>query len=212
MISRIYSVTSVSLILLKSNPPGLQATALGMATTTGWSKPALVPFIYLVPPADRILDCDFVAMPPDPSTPVLQVLTPIIGTLVIPNIDLENYWGPGLPLRGVRCHSVANTKTALTDEKRPGMAAMRIVESEGAATTPSFATDIKPLFRPQDVTVMRAVSGFDLHVYDDVVAHADKILERLETNNPVQSMPCDGRWPQTDIDLFRAWIDAKTPA
>ena len=49
---------------------------------------------------------------------------------------------------------------------------------------------------------------FDLWSYDDVRVHAENILDRLSDG----SMPCDGEWPEAQIDLFRRWIDAGMPA
>ncbi|MCC7021535.1 MAG: hypothetical protein IT338_01835 [Thermomicrobiales bacterium] len=64
----------------------------------------------------------------------------------------------------------------------------------------SFATDIKPLFSEEDRKSMDF--AFDLWSYDDVKAHADLILERLEDG----SMPCDKPWPDEQIARFREWI------
>ena len=71
---------------------------------------------------------------------------------------------------------------------------------------PSFDRDIKGLFRDGDVEAMEYV--FDLRSYEDVRANAELIHERLEDG----SMPCDGEWPEERVVLFRAWIDAGTPA
>jgi hypothetical protein len=71
---------------------------------------------------------------------------------------------------------------------------------------PGFARDIQPLFREEDRESMNFV--FDLWNYDDVRAHAELILERLEDG----SMPCDGEWPPEQIELFRRWIEAGMPA
>lgn len=70
----------------------------------------------------------------------------------------------------------------------------------------SFATDIRPLFRPDDADAMSW--AFDLDSYEDVKEHAEAIYERLEDG----SMPCDGEWPPEQIERFRAWIAAGTPA
>jgi hypothetical protein len=70
---------------------------------------------------------------------------------------------------------------------------------------PGFKRDIKPLFREHDREEMDFV--FDLWDYQDVSDHADIILERLEDG----SMPCDGEWPEEQIDLFRRWIEAGKP-
>lgn len=71
---------------------------------------------------------------------------------------------------------------------------------------PSFERDIRPLFRELDREEMDYI--FDLWSYDDVRAHAENILDRLSDG----SMPCDGEWPEEQIDLFRRWIDAGMPA
>jgi hypothetical protein len=72
----------------------------------------------------------------------------------------------------------------------------------------SYEVDIRPLFRTRDIDAMRAVGGFDLSVYQDVVDHADAIKDRLKTG----SMPCDGAWPPNQVSLFERWIaDGKQP-
>jgi hypothetical protein len=69
----------------------------------------------------------------------------------------------------------------------------------------SFARDIKPLFRPGDREAMESV--FDLWLYEDVAAHADRIYDRLEDG----SMPCDGAWPQERVEVFKRWVDSGKP-
>jgi hypothetical protein len=69
----------------------------------------------------------------------------------------------------------------------------------------SFERDVKPLFRETDRESMR--ESFDLWGYDDVVENAAAILGVLEAG----SMPCDGAWPDQQVDLFRRWVDAGTP-
>jgi hypothetical protein len=70
----------------------------------------------------------------------------------------------------------------------------------------SFETDIKPLFRERDRGSMQ--SHFDLWSYDDVNTHADAILAVLRAG----TMPCDGAWPQGDVELFERWITDGKPA
>jgi hypothetical protein len=65
----------------------------------------------------------------------------------------------------------------------------------------SYARDIRPLFREDDVEAMSF--AFALSSYDDVRANADEIYARLAEG----SMPCDGRWPAEDVQRFRTWID-----
>ncbi|MEO1092664.1 MAG: hypothetical protein AAFX81_18735 [Pseudomonadota bacterium] len=206
MSSRIHSVDAVDLALQKSLLPNLLVAATGRAATTGWTVPRLAPFVYVTPPADGILDCDFVATPPADGSVVLPVLTPVAANLVIPEVDLANHWGPGLPLVGLRVHAAANAKVALVGTDAAGMERMRALAAAGQA--PTFEADIRPLFRERDALVMKSISGWDLHVYEDVVANADLILQRIEDG----TMPCDGAWPQSDIERLRAWIAAGKPA
>jgi hypothetical protein len=66
---------------------------------------------------------------------------------------------------------------------------------------PSFAADIKPLFRERDRASMTFM--FDLWDYDDVVANAGDILATLEAGE----MPCDGTWPSDRVELLKRWVD-----
>jgi hypothetical protein len=70
--------------------------------------------------------------------------------------------------------------------------------------TPSFEY-IRSLFRPTDVESMEPF--FDLSSYDDVRTYATEIVSRLEDG----SMPCDGAWPEEQVQLFRDWMDAGMP-
>jgi hypothetical protein len=66
----------------------------------------------------------------------------------------------------------------------------------------AFAQDIRPLFSERDIGSMSR--WFDLSSYDDVRANADKIYEQLAGG----SMPCYGPWPETNVQLFRDWMDS----
>ena len=65
----------------------------------------------------------------------------------------------------------------------------------------SFAADIKGLFRERDRQSMQY--AFDLWSYEDVKAHASRIVERLRAG----TMPCDGAWATEQVDAFQRWID-----
>jgi hypothetical protein len=65
----------------------------------------------------------------------------------------------------------------------------------------SYEADIKPLFRERDRDSMSF--AFDLWSHDDVSANADGIVARLRAG----TMPCDGAWPEAQVDLFARWID-----
>jgi hypothetical protein len=66
---------------------------------------------------------------------------------------------------------------------------------------PSYEQDIKPLFRDRDRGAMTFL--FDLWSYDDVRANAPAILGALRDG----SMPCDGAWPEEQVELFSRWVD-----
>ena len=73
-------------------------------------------------------------------------------------------------------------------------------------STPSFARDIRPLFRMRDRITMRW--AFDLGNYHHVSTHAQAILERLSNG----TMPCDRKWPEEQIAQFRRWVESGMPA
>jgi hypothetical protein len=70
---------------------------------------------------------------------------------------------------------------------------------------PSFARDIRPMFRDSDVA--RMLFAFDLGQYADVKTNAEAIYDRLADG----SMPCDGAWAADRVALFRQWIDEDSP-
>ena len=69
----------------------------------------------------------------------------------------------------------------------------------------SFESDVKPMFRDRDRQSMEF--AFDLWSYDDVSEHAGAILGRLKAG----TMPCDGAWPQEQVDLFQRWVESQKP-
>jgi hypothetical protein len=67
----------------------------------------------------------------------------------------------------------------------------------------SFAQDIRPMFRDEDVQEMTGIANFDLSKYEDVRAHAADIYERVADG----SMPCDGGWSKEQVAKFKQWMD-----
>lgn len=63
----------------------------------------------------------------------------------------------------------------------------------------SFEVEIRDMFTQQDHEGMQIM--FDLWNYDDVRAHADAILEQVESGR----MPCYGAWSEDQVSLFRRW-------
>jgi hypothetical protein len=68
-----------------------------------------------------------------------------------------------------------------------------------------FEADIRPMFREGDRDSMEF--AFDLWSHADVSEHADAILERLREG----TMPCDGAWPQEQMDRFERWVAGGKP-
>lgn len=77
--------------------------------------------------------------------------------------------------------------------------------NNAANATPTFESDIKPLFRERDRGAM--LSHFDLWSHDDVKASAGPILSAVSAG----SMPCDAPWPPEQVDLLRRWVEGGMP-
>lgn len=214
--AKVYSVDEVAVLVSRTAPPMLCIHADGRATTSGWSGGQLIPHTHVQPPADAIQDLDFLGEQPPASGLVLPVLTPINAHTEIVGIDIANYWGKGLPLKGVRVHAASNLKSvdilppkeaAAINLKMSPRALAAYVLPSGSEEVPGFEADIKPLFRNRDVIAMKSIAGFDLHKYEDVKSNASIILDKLRIN-----MPCDGPWPEADIAKFEAWKNGGMPA
>lgn len=88
----------------------------------------------------------------------------------------------------------------LTEDFAAWVVSCRSVDDK--PTSPSFSADIRPLFREQDINAMKSFGNFDLSSYADVRSKATEILERLKDG----SMPCDGPWPEQQVQLFHNWM------
>ncbi len=78
-------------------------------------------------------------------------------------------------------------------------------ESHAPGRAPTFAVDIRTIYREKDRDAMRR--AFDLWQYDDVVSHATAITSKLHDG----TMPCDGPWSEEQLKLFDRWVDRGTP-
>lgn len=99
----ILEIAEVNLFVLKSFPSQLQIVASGIAPTSGWSNPQLVPYTYVQAPPDGIYDFDFMATPPQDI--VAEVITPIRAQYIWPIFPQE--------LSGVRIHTSTNSQVVL---------------------------------------------------------------------------------------------------
>lgn len=105
---KVLRVDQIELAILKSNPPQLSITAIGIVSTPGWRNPRLVEYIYVQPPPDGIYDFDFIAEAPE--VPVPQVPQPVITTHV---------WSGRIDeLKGVRVHASANSMEKILSAAR----------------------------------------------------------------------------------------------
>lgn len=210
---RVYSVDEVIVRIIRTDPPHLTICALGRCVSTGWTDGQLGKHVHVAPPEDGVQGYDFVADAPTGTT--IPVLTPISAMTELRDVDVQNYWGNGSALRGIRVHAVANAKTVEILDRTETAELIAKMSPRALASyvapepndVPGFQEDIRPLFRDRDVLVMNAIAGFNLHAYEDVKANADPILARLRLN-----MPCDGLWPAEDIAKFDAWKNGGMPA
>ncbi len=67
----------------------------------------------------------------------------------------------------------------------------------------SFAADIRPLFREEDIEAMKP-NGVDLSSYEGVKKRAQDIYARLFA----KEMPCDGSWSAENIKRFKEWMES----
>ena len=74
---RIHSVDNVYYSITQTNPPQLHVIANGRTTSGAWSFPQLIPYLNQKPPAQGVLEFDFVARPPAANRLVIEAITPI---------------------------------------------------------------------------------------------------------------------------------------
>ena len=94
----------------------------------------------------------------------------------------------------------------------------RGTKPKAASTTPvSFANDIVPLFRAQDIQCMRGLGVFLIdYSYmsgpDSNHGHAKMVAFMLGPNGSPDRMPLGGPyWSQDSLNLFQSWIDQGCP-
>jgi len=108
---KVYEITAVRLSLYKSFPPALAIEVDALVTTSGYTDPELVEYIYVHPPLDGIYDFDCNATPP--SGPSQDVLTPITAKYLMDPMPND--------LNGVKVHASNNFMVALLSAgKNPG--------------------------------------------------------------------------------------------
>ncbi len=69
---------------------------------------------------------------------------------------------------------------------------------------PSFAVDIRPLFRDSDIEAIKP-NGIDLSSCSEVKQRALDIYAAVSE----KAMPCDGPWNEEKVKKFKEWIDER---
>ena len=73
----VHSVDDAYYSITNTNPPQLQVVARGTVTSSGWGFPKLVPYLRQKPPAQGVLEYDFIANAPAPDRLVTKRPMPI---------------------------------------------------------------------------------------------------------------------------------------
>ena len=107
MEARVYSVDEVvvdGVMAVDDAPPVMTVSARGQVNSSGWTNSRLIPWIYILEPADGVLDLDFIAAAP--SGVVTFGFEKITGGIIL-----------AIPawLVGVRVHSASNVREAMLD-------------------------------------------------------------------------------------------------
>jgi hypothetical protein len=100
--------------------PFLKVAAIGLDTSGGWSNPELGTWSYIAPPADGILDMDFMATPPAKDAIVHWGLEKKTAKALFPV--------PGW-VKGVRIHAASKSMTKRLP--RPLPAAKEVAVEKG---------------------------------------------------------------------------------
>jgi Dyp-type peroxidase family len=109
MTKKVMDVTELTLNIQKTNPPSLVISCNGHVNSGGWSHGKLVPFVYVMPPADGIYEFDFVANAP--TGIVIQKITPITA---------EEFVWEDFPagLKGVKVYASQNNITEFIEAEK----------------------------------------------------------------------------------------------
>ncbi|MCH2164568.1 MAG: hypothetical protein MK098_07930 [Marinovum sp.] len=210
MTNRLFSVDALSLSLVARDTQTLVVHAQGRAPTTGWNHAELRPLVYVSPPEDGMLELDFLGAPSRTGGPTLPIPAPMAAEITLSDVDLENFWGLGCPLTGVRCHAAANLKSVPLSTARRSMPHQPSFHALDRASenAPNFNKDILPLFRAQDWNTMPTQFKPTDSAHELLRAQGVELMHAMEQGK----WPKDGPWPEADVALFSKWIAAGSPA
>ena len=89
------------------------------------------------------------------------------------------------------------------DASFPSANQAHALKKEVPMSTLSFAADIRPLFRSNDIESMKP-AWIDLSSYEDVKKKAQSIYARLSA----KEMPCDGPWSDPSMQKLKEWMES----
>lgn len=99
----IHSIDDAYYNITQTNPPQLHVVARGYVESSGWGFPQLVPYLKQKPPADGVLEYDFIARAPGPDRLVTRKLLPIGA-----NNLLHDYYPS---IKSIKINAKTNSKT-----------------------------------------------------------------------------------------------------
>lgn len=115
---KVREVKSITLKLLKTNPPELLIHVLGDTLYGGFTGIKLEPYIYVKPPADGVWEFDMVGQPP---TGIHDgVITPVTAEYIWKKIPKG--------LKGIKVHSASNYKTVMLKHSENGETLQKDIE------------------------------------------------------------------------------------
>ncbi len=123
---KVLRVDSVELTRIPGEPSKVKISAFGTASTSGWTAPQLVPFVYIQAPPDGIYDFILVALRPS-SGGTLPVLTPLPEPASITEIEPDGF-------NGVRIHALENQLQKVL-APASGVVALQAIDSTAELVT-----------------------------------------------------------------------------
>lgn len=181
MTSKILKVTDVNLSIEKINPPNLVINASGLVSSGGWTNGRLIPFVYIVPPADGIYEFDFVAE--TPTGMVIQMITPIVSEPFV----WEDY---PQDLKGVRIYASTNSV-----EKR-------LSNDEKSAVT-SLSNALQKV-TPEEL--QEALNGNDPYMIENVLVWENSLEIRVRYSGGCREHSFELLWDGTERESFPVQI------
>ncbi len=125
---KVSKIDSVTLTLIKTNPPSLLITANGHNNDGGYKNIRLEPVVYVAPPADGIWEFEMIA---DAPAAVFHIVTPVAA-----QYEWEKF---PAGVKGVKVSGAGNSKVALLSDPKtkgsPAPGSIQIITAEAYVNT-----------------------------------------------------------------------------